>query len=127
MGHVGFFSTAGGGYAPDEFLRDIPLHDRALELIAGMKPCTTAIPQPDQSSEPEDVWRRMAERGIFAFDASPLGGPYQLIARPETAIRIEALPPETVRAAKQITLAQLRFSDVSVLDEPQLVRSIRVT
>lgn len=26
-GFVGFFSTAGGGYAPDEFLQDVDAHD----------------------------------------------------------------------------------------------------
>src|SRR5262245_52257163 len=30
-GHVALFSTAGGGFAPDEFLSDTDAHDRAID------------------------------------------------------------------------------------------------
>ena len=34
-GHIGLFSTAGAGYAPEEFLRDTDAHDVAIgELLA---------------------------------------------------------------------------------------------
>ena len=32
-GHVGFFSTAGGGCAPEAFLRDTDAFDAAIEAI----------------------------------------------------------------------------------------------
>ena len=38
-GHVALFSTAGGGYAPNEFLRDTAEHDAAIELILALKAC----------------------------------------------------------------------------------------
>ena len=45
-------------------------------------------------SEADDLstWTRMAERGLFAFDADIYGGPYRLIAAPVTPLKFHELP-----------------------------------
>jgi hypothetical protein len=80
--YVGFFATAGGGYAPVEFLIDTDAHDRAIQTIIAMQPRTPSV----LFSEEGDLttWTRMAERGLFAFDADIYGGPYRLVAAPVT-------------------------------------------
>lgn len=84
--HVGFFATAGGGYAPAEFLNDTDVHDRAIEAISAMQPRTSV------ASAEGDVWTQMAERGLFAFDADVFGGPYKLMASPAIPIQVHELP-----------------------------------
>ena len=40
--HVALFSTAGGGYAPDELRADTDAFDAAISAILAMPPTTTA-------------------------------------------------------------------------------------
>src|SRR5262245_42224964 len=79
-GHVAFFSTAGGGYAPDELLRDTDLYDEAIEAILAVPARTEARFAPALAPGRENTWKLMAERGLFAFDSDPHGGPYRLVS-----------------------------------------------
>ncbi len=42
-GHVAIFTTAGGSYAPEEFLRDTDEHDHAIEVALSLPQSTTAL------------------------------------------------------------------------------------
>jgi hypothetical protein len=89
---VGFFTTAGGGYAPPEFLGDTDAHEAAIAAILALPPTTTARFAPVVGSGLRNDWRLMAERGVFAYDADANGGPYRLVAAPTDAILVETLP-----------------------------------
>lgn len=62
-GNVGFFSTAGGGYAPPEFSADTDVVDKAIEAIVTSPARTTARFAPNLPSGHTNTWRLMAERG----------------------------------------------------------------
>lgn len=119
-GHVAFFSTAGGGYAPDEFLRDTDLHDAAIEAILALPPRTEARFAPSLASGYQNTWELMAERGLFAFDSDPHGGPYRLLSAPKQPVRANELPEVAVKAATNLVFARLRFAEMSEVSEAAL-------
>ena len=121
-GHVAFFSTAGGGYAPEEFLRDTEIHDIAIDAILAMPPKTKARMAPQVSPGLKNTWLLMADRGVFAFDSDPNGGPYRLVAAPEEPICIPDLPQIVVTVASQFVLRDLRFIDVYEISNELLDR-----
>ncbi len=102
-GHVALFSTAGGGYAPEEFLEDVEAHERAIGLVLSEGPGG------------EDTWSRCGERGLFAYDSDYLGSPYRRIAAPERALRLEELPPQVVDVVRRVVFNGLRFSEENEL------------
>lgn len=81
-GFVALFSTAGGGYAPDEFLRDTDAYDAAIDVVLGSPASTVARFAPELPPGLKNTWRMVAERGLFAFDSDPHGGPYRMVAAP---------------------------------------------
>ncbi|NBD12871.1 hypothetical protein [Corallococcus silvisoli] len=116
VGHVGFFSTAGAGYAPKEFLRDTDAYSTAIEAILALPGSADASPTARPLSVVHDTWRMMAERGVFAFDSNPNGGPYLREAVPKHPIRVEELPAEAATVARRILIEGLRFSEVQEID-----------
>ncbi|AGC48339.1 hypothetical protein MYSTI_07067 [Myxococcus stipitatus DSM 14675] len=119
-GYVGFFSSAGGGYAPDAYLQDVDVHDTAISVLFDMEPRTSPVPAPGQSSTPDDYWQKMAARGVYAFDSSHHGGPYHLLASPLVPASLKTLPEEVARAANRITYKNLSFSTLSTVYEELL-------
>lgn len=51
----------------------------------------------------------MAERGVFAFDSDPEGGPYVLEASPIVPIQLDELPPIASEVARRLVFPRLRF------------------
>lgn len=47
----------------------------------------------------ENTWKLVAERGIYAFDSDPNGGPYRLVSAPRRAATLAELPPLVSRIA----------------------------
>src|SRR5262245_7550067 len=88
-GHVALFSTAGGGYAPHELLRDTEAHDAAIEAILGTPVSTQARFAPQLAAGHENTWLMVAERGLYAFDSDAQGGPYRCVAAPAVPVRVE--------------------------------------
>lgn len=122
-GHVAFFSTAGGGYAPDEFLRDTDVHDAAITVILGLPARTEARFAPSVTTGCQNTWKLMAERGLFAFDSDPQGGPYRLVSAPKQPIRANELLEGAVRAPTRLVFADLRFAELSEVSEAVLRHS----
>lgn len=108
--HVALFTTAGGGYTPDEFLRDTDAHDAAIEAILALPVRTTALFVPTLPAGKQNTWKRMAERGLFAFDADANGGPYRRVAAPQSPVRIDDLPEEVVAVVLDLKSRDLRFA-----------------
>ena len=118
-GAVAFFSTAGAGHAPEELLDDTDAYDGAIDSILATPACTDAA---CSRSDLQNTWARMAERGVFAFDSDPLGGPYKRIASPDQPIRVEQLPAAAAMVAARVHLIHLRFSSLTEISTDQLKR-----
>jgi hypothetical protein len=101
-GHIALFSTAGVGYAPAEFLRDTDAHDVAIQEVLALPPTTEARFFPAVAPGLVNTWRLVAERGLYAYDCDPNGGPYHLVAAPVVAAKTDALPPEVVSVATRV-------------------------
>jgi hypothetical protein len=112
-GQVGFFSTAGGGYAPDELRADTAVYDQAIDAILAMAATTRARFVPQVGADHANTWRQMAERGLFAYDADPHGGPYRLVAAPEVAARVADLPKFAADVARRVSFESLRFANLT--------------
>lgn len=116
-GCVALFSTAGAGYAPTEFLRDTEAHDTAIEALLALPASTETKLAPVLAPNLTNTWKLVAERGLYAFDCDPSGGPYRLVAVPVVPSRLHALPKEVASVAARIKLA-LRFeSQTTVTDD----------
>jgi hypothetical protein len=119
-GHVALFSTAGAGYAPPEFLRDTDAHDAALEDILALPTSTRARFAPQIAPGLKNTWLLVAERGLFAFDSDPNGGPYRLVAAPQLPIRVTGLPNSIANTVRQVGFLHLRFTEVDNVSEEKL-------
>ncbi len=118
VGCVGLFSTAGAGYPPIAFMLDKEAHDRAIKAILALPPSTTATSVPRVGEGLTNTWKLVAERGLFAYDSDPNGGPYRLVAAPAVPTRMDALPTEVAEVAAKIRLA-LRFEN-----QPQVTNGL---
>lgn len=123
-GHVALFSTAGGGYSPAEFLRDTEAHDVAISSILALPAFTKARFAPQLGPGYLNTWQMVAERGVFAFDSDPHGGPYRMVAAPETATRVTDLPGLAAAVASLLVFPYLRFSDLPEVPD-ELLRQRR--
>lgn len=108
-GHVGFFSTAGTGRVPRALLEDAPRFDRAIDLLLGSDAVTVAAFFPTVRSGLKNPWRLAAERGVFAFDASPSDPTYRLVAAPRVPIRREQLSEFVYAVACRVALEAVEF------------------
>lgn len=114
-GHVAIFSTAGGGHAPEEFLRDTDRHDAAIDEILALPASTTARFAPDSDPEDSSTWRLAAERGLFAFDSDYHGGPYRRVAAPVRPIHMSELPGHAAEVVRSLRLPRVRFAESALV------------
>ena len=122
-GCVALFSTAGGGYAPAPFLEGTQAHDQAIATVLAGPPVTVAAFAPAIPPSLENTWQRAAERGLFAYDADPNGGPYRLVAAPQAPVRVEDLPAAVAAVARGNTLAGVSFAAARRLTREDLERA----
>lgn len=118
-GCIALFSTAGAGYAPVQFLRDTDAHDAAIRVLLALPATTHARFAPVLGPEVINTWRAVAERGLYAYDCDPNGGPYRLVASPVAAASIRSLPASVAELAAQVRCA-VRFDEQSVVSEAML-------
>lgn len=111
-GHVAFLSTAGGGIVPVGV--DPDGHDAAIDAILATPALTHAALAPDLRADLRNPWREVAERGLFGFDSSPLGGPYRKVAAPGRPVLLAELPSSA--AAVAVPLKGVRFGDADIID-----------
>lgn len=122
--HVALFTTAGAGWVPVEFLRDIDAHAAALDALLALAASTTARFAPRYDADVVNTWKLVAERGLFAYDCEPTGGPYRQVAAPVAAVRVDALPAPVAAQVRAIRLP-LHFTAQPVIgpDPPAGMRS----
>lgn len=122
-GHAALFSTAGGSYAPEEFLRDTDAHEEAIKAILASPAWTTArFAPPEVRPDLENTWRLVAERGLFAFDGEFNGGPYTLVAAPEIPAQTAQLPAIVSDVLRRLELRHVRFAEDSVISAQTLMQ-----
>lgn len=119
VGHVALFSTAGAGHAPAVFLRNTAAHDAAIDMVLGLPASTTAKFYPTLPPGTINTWRLVAERGLYAFDCDPNGGPYRLVAEPITPVKLDKLPVSVTDLASQ-TRVKSRFGDRQIISDDML-------
>jgi hypothetical protein len=118
--HVGLFSTAGGGYTPEGFVPNTDAHIAAIDAILALHPSTSARFAPQIPASCTNTWRLVAERGLFAFDsdfrgADFPGGPYCLVAAPETPVPAAELPAIVVKVLSHMQYRRLRFATLTTI------------
>ncbi|MCX5741998.1 MAG: hypothetical protein NT062_05815 [Proteobacteria bacterium] len=101
-GCMALFTTAGAGYAPAEFLCDTEAHDIAIRAVLALPATTEARFFPRVAAGLVNTWRLVAERGLYAYDCDPTGGPYRLVAAPVLAIQANAIPPAIAAVATEV-------------------------
>lgn len=125
-GCVALFSTAGAGYAPAEFLRDTDAHDQAIQTVLSLPRTTDAKFSPDLAEGLANTWQLVAQRGLYAYDCDPNGGPYRLVAAPVAPIRVDALPAAVASVAARIS-CNLRFETHAVVTSEMLGGPVQVS
>ncbi len=118
-GLVAFFGTAGAGYAPPEFLRDTEAHDAATAALLELPAATVARFAPHIGEGLVNTWALVAERGVYAYDCHPSGGPYRLVAAPMVPTKADDLPGVVADVAREIRLP-VRFAHQTVVTEAVL-------
>jgi hypothetical protein len=118
-GCVALFSTGGAGYAPAEFLRDTDAHHNAIQAVLALPAITEAQFAPDMSPTLQNTWKLVAERGLYAYDFDPSGGPYQLVAAPVTPLHARELPAAIAEVVSRLKLT-MRFARSSVVTDQAL-------
>jgi hypothetical protein len=121
-GFVAMFSTAGAGYAPAELLQDPEAFDSAIDAILQMPVRSAAACVRELPPGRVNTWKLIAERGVFAFDSDPLGGPYRLVASPHVAVLATELPSHVSSVASRIVLSNVLFRRATELGERQIRR-----
>lgn len=106
-GQVGLFSTAGTGYAPEVFLADTEVYDKAIDEILKLPVTTSAKTFPKIKEDLENRWKQASKRGFYGYDTDFNSGDYSLVSIPKNPIFIEELPVEIAEVVKQF-----RFEDV---------------
>jgi hypothetical protein len=119
-GFVALFSTAGAGFVPDALLRDPEGFDGAIDAILEMPARTIADCDRELAPGRLNTWRRVAERGLFAFDSDPLGGPYRLVAKPHAPVRANGLPSSVASVAGRIVLPTVSFKNATEVRESEI-------
>lgn len=109
-GHVAVFTTAGGSYAPEEFLRNTEEHDQAIEVTLALPPSTTALFAPKIKENLKNTWLELAARGFFGFDGDPNGGPYRKVSAPQQPAHVDDLPLEPAAVVRRLLFSHLNFA-----------------
>jgi hypothetical protein len=122
-GLVALFSTAGGGYAPAALLADTDAFDAAIATVLSMPgSTTTATCTRELPVDLINTWKLVAERGLFAFDSDPPGGPYRLIAAPTRPVCLQELPPIVRDVAGRVVLSTVAFRVAREISEREIPR-----
>jgi hypothetical protein len=122
-GHVALFSTAGGGFAPPAFLEDTDIYDRAIDAIQALPIGSEAVRAPQVKDGRPNIWKEMALRGVYAFDADANGGPYRLVGIPSKPIWVGHLPKSVADVVKIISFSNLQFAVFKIIARNDIVRN----
>jgi hypothetical protein len=119
VGGVALFSTAGAGYAPAAFLSDTDAYDDAIREVLALPASTTAKFAPPVGAGCINTWELVAERGLYAYDCDPNGGPYRLVAAPVVPIRATDLSGQIADIVARIQLP-MRFENEHLIADDLL-------
>lgn len=115
-GFVGFFSTAGCGAPPMALADDFASYNDGVAEMSALSKVGPARCCPEVAEDAVYIWRTMAERGIYAFDSTPLGGPYRLRCAPITPMLLHTFSPAIQALCSRVRFPELNFSDREAID-----------
>lgn len=119
-GHLGFFSTAGSGFYPVLFAKNLEIYQEMIGFILTLSECTDTLFAPHLSKGVSNDWRDFAARGFYAFDGDPSGGPYRKVAAPVSPILVSDILLESIRSSiEKIKFELICFQDLSVIKKNQ--------
>jgi hypothetical protein len=121
-GHVALFSSAGGGYIPWPAWQQADAHVAAIDAILALPPSTAPRFAPQLGAGFENTWLQATERGLFAFDSHPNGGPYRLVAAPETHVPAAELPAPAIDVLNHLHYRHLHFAVATDISTDALQR-----
>lgn len=102
-GHVGMFSSAGGGNVPDVVSRNYEQHDEIYRSIDS-----------PHSGSPE-AWQDYATLGFYVYDSDYNGAPYRKVAQPRREMSLEL--QRRVCAIKEIPRYSVSFASTVEIDD----------
>jgi hypothetical protein len=111
LGQLALFTTAGCGFPPAGYLRDIGAHERAIEQILACPPRAAPLSAPSIKPGLVNTWQLMAERGVFGFDGGPADGSYRRVAVPSRRVTLANLTGSVAAVAVSVQLLTLRFDE----------------
>ena len=120
LNQVALLSTAGGGYVPSNFLANTDEYDHAIDCILGMPVVISTNESIKENLD--DIWGRVAERGIYAFDSDSFGGPYRIAGRPLRPALVKDFPVEVAAVFLKIRFTGLRFDMVEEISRGDVVK-----
>ena len=88
--HVAWLVTFGSAVVPRWAEQDADAFQDMESLLARL-PKRGAVEMTDSSSFARE-WKAAAEGGVFAYDWDVFSGPYKLIARPQSPVKLSDLP-----------------------------------
>jgi hypothetical protein len=112
LGQVALFTTAGSGFPPAGYLRDMGAHERAIEQVLSGAPRAAALSAPKIKPGLVNTWQLLAERGFFGFDGGRSDGSYQRVAVPSRRSTLADLPGTVAIVAVSVQLLTLRFHEL---------------
>jgi hypothetical protein len=122
-GRVAMFSTAGGGYAPKAFLAETDKYDAALDALKQRAPFTSACMAPPVAEGLANIWKDLAERGLFSYDSDPTGGPYRLVGAPTVPLRAPELDSSIADVVQRVVLIEIQLGQDTVVTREDIVQS----
>lgn len=115
VGRIAMLSSAGAGLAPLAFRRDVKSHELAIEALLRGPTRSAVVEAPVLKNELINTWRLVVERGLFAYDADPNGGPYVRVGVPASPVALDELPERLRAVVMDLCFPDLRFEDTTVL------------
>lgn len=123
-GHVGLFSTAGGGLAPRALLEDAASQEQAISALLALPPTCGVRQAPRTAAGLSNTWKEAARRGVYAFDSSVHGGAYRRVGVPVRPGRVGDFADTLAEVIQRVSLKGIRFDRARRLTGVDLVKAI---
>lgn len=92
-GALACFSTVGEGFVPASFIESVGEHDGALDKIFDSPILSEALAYPSVQAGVRNVWKDLADRGVYAYDFDLVSRSYKLVGRPGVIVNVGQIVP----------------------------------
>ena len=113
-GRLALFTTAGGGWAPQQYLDNIASTEAAIRSVLSTLPTTNPKFAPILADDLPNDWVAFASRGFYCFDSDIDGSPYHLVAAPLVSRAVDGLPADVQRVLAKVVLLNVRLDQLAL-------------